>query len=326
MKRIAAVIVLLAAAGAAAYWWFAVRTVKAELVLSGSIESRSADVGPLVAGRIQEVFVDEGAHVAKGQSIASLEPDLIDPQIQEQEAQIQAQKAALDKALHGPRSEEISRARVEANVTETNRKRLESLLAQGIAPQQDYDAAAAQAKTALETLRELEAGTRTEDIASARAALAGAESRLTFLRRQREETLVRAPADGVIQSIDLRPGDLVSAGQPVVKILEPSQLWVRVYVPETRLGSVKQGAAVTIKVDTWPDRAFSGRIVEISDRAEYTPRNVQTLDQRGDQVFGVKVAIDPTPDLKPGMAAFVTLDEALTHAAPGTTPGTGKTP
>ena len=108
-----------------------------------------------------------------------------------------------------------------------------------------------------------------------------------------------------------------------MKILEPSQLWVRVYVPETRLGSVVKDAAVTIKVDTWPDRAFSGRIVEISDRAEYTPRNVQTLDQRGDQVFGVKVAIDPTPDLKPGMAAFVTLDPTVTlHTAPGT----GKAP
>jgi HlyD family secretion protein len=168
MKRIAAVVVLLAAAGAAAYWWFAVRETKHELVLSGSIESRSADVGPLVAGRVKEVFVDEGAAVRAGQSIASLEPDLIDPQIQEQEAQIQAQKAALDKALHGPRSEEIARARVEANVTETNRKRLENLLEQGIAPQQDYDAAAARAKTALETLHELEAG-RDRDIASARA-------------------------------------------------------------------------------------------------------------------------------------------------------------
>lgn len=310
MKRIVLVIVLLAAAGGAAYWWFAVRAVEKDLVLSGSIESRSADVGPLVAGRVMEVFVDEGAAVKAGQPIASLEPNLIDPQIREQEAQIQAQKAALDKALHGPRSEEIARARVEANVSETNRKRLEHLLEQGIVPQQDYDVAAAQAKTSLETLRELEAGTRAEDIAAARAALAGAESRLAYLHRQREETLVRAPADGVIQSIDLRPGDLVAAGQPVVKILEPSQLWVRVYVPEPKLGSVVKGARVTIHVDTWPDRAFSGRVVEISDRAEYTPRNVQTLDQRGDQVFGVKVAIDPSPDLKPGMAAFVTLGAA----------------
>ena len=308
MKRIVVVVVLLAAAGAAAYWWFAVRDAKKELVLSGSIEARFADVGPLIAGRVKEVFVDEGARVKAAQPIASLETDLLDPQIREQEAQIEAQKAALDKALHGPRSEEIARARVEANVSETNRKRLEHLLEQGIVPQQDYDVAAAQARTALETLRELERGTRSEDISAARAALAGAESRLAYLRRQREEALVRAPADGVIQSIDLRPGDLVAAGQPVVRILEPSELWVRVYVPEPRLGTVKKGARATIKVDTWPNRTFSGRVVEIRDRAEYTPRNVQTLDQRSDQVFGVKVAIDPTPDLKAGMAAFVTLE------------------
>lgn len=310
MKRIAVIVILLAAAGGAAYWWFGLRTERKELVLSGSIEARSADIGPLVAGRVKEVFVDEGASVRAGQSIASLEPDLIDPQIREQEAQTEVLKAALDKALNGPRSEAIARARVESGVAETNRKRLERLLAEGIVPQQDYDLAAAQARTALETLRELERGTRREDIDSARAALDGSESRLAYLRRQLDETLVRAPADGVIQSIDLRPGDLVAAGQPVARILEPGQLWVRVYVPETRLGSIAKGASVSIKVDTWPDRAFSGRIVEISDRAEYTPRNVQTLDQRGDQVFGVKVAIDPSPDLKAGMAAFVTLDSA----------------
>jgi multidrug resistance efflux pump len=314
MKRIVIIVLLLAAAGAAAYWYFALRDTSTDLVLSGSIEARSADIGPLVAGRVREVFVDEGAAVRAGQSIALLEPDLIAPQIAEQEAQIQAQKAALDKAVHGPRAEETERARVDHGVAETNRKRLERLLAEGIVPQQDYDAAAAKAASSLETLRELERGTRPEDLAAARAALDGAESHLAYLRRQLEETLVRAPADGVIQSIDLRPGDLVAAGQPVARILEPGQLWVRVYVPETRLGSVAKGARVSIRVDTWPDRTFAGRIVEISERAEYTPRNVQTLDQRGDQVFGVKVAIDPTPELKTGMAAFVTLGAAAPPA------------
>jgi HlyD family secretion protein len=116
----------------------------------------------------------------------------------------------------------------------------------------------------------------------------------------------------VIQSIDLRPGDLVEAGRPVAKLLEPGEMWVRVYVPEPKLGSVRQGQSAWVTVDTWPDKKFPGRVVEISDRAEYTPRNVQTMEQRSDQVFGVKIAIDPTPDLKPGMAALVTLQSEAT--------------
>ncbi len=113
----------------------------------------------------------------------------------------------------------------------------------------------------------------------------------------------------MIESIDLRPGDLVGANQPVARMLEPSQIWVRVYVPEPELGRVRVGQKAQLTVDTFPKKEFSGRVVEIRTQAEYTPRNVQTLDQRMDQVFGVKVAIDPVPELKPGMAASVRLVE-----------------
>jgi HlyD family secretion protein len=184
---------------------------------------------------------------------------------------------------------------------------MEGLLMAGAISQQQYDAAAVKEATAKETLLELEHGTRPEDIAAARAELRRQELHLEYLRHQQNETQIVAPSDGVIQSIDLRPGDLVEAGRPVAKLLEPGQLWVRVYVPEPDLGHVRREQNAWITVDTWPDRKFSGKVVEISDRAEYTPRNVQTREQRSDQVFGVKIAIDPTPDLKPGMTAMVTL-------------------
>ncbi len=185
--------------------------------------------------------------------------------------------------------------------------RQQTLLAQGLAPQQLYDAAATAAKTAKETYQELARGNRPEDIASARAGLHEQEAQLDYLRRQREELVVRAPADGIVQTMDLRPGDLVAANQGIVTILEPSEIWVRVYVPEPRLGLVRVGQEAAVSVDTFPRRTFPGRVVEIRQQAEYTPRNVQTLEQRGDQVFGVKVAIVPTPELKPGMTAFVRL-------------------
>jgi membrane fusion protein YbhG len=307
MRRIIIPLVLAAVIAAITIWHVHRKGDGKDLVLSGSIEARDAEIGPLVAGRVETVLVDEGAEVHAGQPIATLEANLIAPQVDEQEASVAQAKAALDRALHGPTAEEIMRARINAEAAETDRRRMDGLLKSGAVAQQDYDAAAVKAGTTKETLQELEHGTRPEDIASARAFLRQQEQRLEYLRHQLEETQILAPADGVIQSIDLRPGDLVEAGRPVAKLLEPDQLWVRVYVPEPRLGLVKVGQEAWITVDTWPKKKFSGRVVEISDRAEYTPRNVQTIDQRNDQVFGVKVAILPTTDLKPGMAAFVTL-------------------
>jgi multidrug resistance efflux pump len=82
-----------------------------------------------------------------------------------------------------------------------------------------------------------------------------------------------------------------------------------VYVPETQLAHVRVGQQAAISVDGLPDRSFPGRVASIRERAEYTPRNVQTLDQRADQVFGVKVTVDPAPELKAGMAALVRLSD-----------------
>jgi len=277
------------------------------LVLSGTIEARDVQVGSLVGGRIKAVHVDEGARVVAGQILVTLEPDLLDFQIEEQQAQIAQAKARLALQLAGPRSEETARARVDWRNAESERQRREALLKQGIIGSEAYDDAEATAKIKLEILQEDERGNRKEDIETARATLAQQEAHLAYLLRQRKETVVTAPSDGVIQSLDLRPGALVGANQPVLNMLESSQLWVRVYVPETQMGLIRQGQEAMLKVDTFPGRVFPGKIVEIREKGEYTPRNVQTLDQRTDLVFGVKVDIAPTPELKPGMAALVTL-------------------
>jgi multidrug resistance efflux pump len=305
MKRwVVAAVVLLALAGAAGWWIWKDRAPK-DLVLSGTIEARDAQVGSLVGGRVQAVHVDEGASVKKGDLIVTLEPDLVDRQIREQQARVENARANLTKAINGPRREETERAKADAQNAERERQRQEALFREGLASQQQRDNAATTATTAKQSYEELARGNRPEDIASARAAVLEQEGQLDYLRRQREELVVRAPADGVVQTIDLRPGDLVAANQGIVTILEPSEIWVRVYVPEPQLGLVRLNERVPVSVDTFPGRTFPGKVVEIRQQSEYTPRNVQTLDQRGDQVFGVKVAIDPAAELKPGMAATV---------------------
>ncbi len=308
-RRWIVVLILLAAAGAGFWAWQRSRRPK-PLVLSGTIEARDVEVGSLLGGRVARVHVEEGSTVARGDPIVTFETDLIDFQIREQEGRVASARANLAKAERGPRVEDIARARAEAANAERERQRLQNLLERGVIGQQQYDDVATKARMAAETLLERERGSRPEDIAAARAALASEDGRLDYVKRQRQESVVRAPAAGRIESIDLRPGDLVGANQPVAKLLEPSQLWVRVYVPEPQLGRVRVGQKAALTVDTFPKREFPGRIVEIRTQAEYTPRNVQTLDQRMDQVFGVKIAIDPAPELKPGMAALVRLDEA----------------
>jgi multidrug resistance efflux pump len=300
-------LVVLAAAGGY-FAWRSMRRPK-PLVLSGTIEARDADVGSLVGGRVTAVRVEEGATVRKGEPLVEFESNFLDEQIRSQQGRLDAAKADLEKALRGPRQEDIARAKADAQNSEAERRRQEALLKDGVVGQQAYDSAATAARIALETLQEKQRGNRPEDIASARAAVLREQGQLEYLQRQRQDLVVRAPADGVIQTIDLRPGDLVAAGQPVTTILEPDQIWVRIYVPETRLGLVRLGQRAFIRVDTFPKREYTGKVVEIRPKGEYTPRNVQTLDQRMDQVFGVKVAIDPTPELRPGMAATVRLEE-----------------
>lgn len=302
-------LLLLVVAAGAALWAVRFRAREKPLVLTGSIEARDAEVGSLLGGRVRQVHAEEGDAVTAGQPLVTLETDLVDLQAREQRAHVAEARALLTRTRRGPRAEEVARARAEWENAEGDRRRLQSLLADGVIGRQQYDAAATRARTAGELYRERARGSRSEDLDAAEAALEREEGRLAYVLRQREEAVVRSPAAGTVEVLDLRPGDLVSAQQPVARILEPGQLWVRVYVPEPSLGRVRLRQKAHLSVDAFPGREFPGEVVEISDQAEYTPRNVQTLEQRMDQVFRVKVAVRAAPQLKAGMAAMVRLEE-----------------
>ena len=274
-------------------------------VYSGTIEARDADIGSLTGGRVSEVLVEEGDSVKTGQTLVRFDRYLLDPQIKQQESRVAQMRANLDRIEKGPRREEVERARINWEQAEKERVRQETLLKQGVGIQATYDETAAAAQVAEQQYEELKRGSRPEDVQQARAQLATEENALATLHRQVEESEVRAPADGVIQTMDLRPGDMIAANQPVAVLLESNELWVRVFVPETRLGDVKVGQPVDIFIDTYPKRAFKSRVQSVSERAEYTPRNVQTPEQREDQVFAVRLRLDRAPELKAGMTATV---------------------
>lgn len=151
------------------------------------------------------------------------------------------------------------------------------------------------------TLEKLEHGNRVEDVAAAKAAFSYDQARY----RERE---VLAPAASSVEVLDVRPGDLIAPNTPVATLLERDQIYVRIYIPETQIGHVHLGQKAQIRVDSFPNQVFDGAVEQINQQAEFLPRNVQTVEERVHQVFGVKVRIDDTSHrVRAGMAADVTL-------------------
>jgi multidrug resistance efflux pump len=257
-------------------------------------------------------------------------------------------QAALDKAVAGPRpleihiaADKLARATAELAKAQKDYARIQALFDSGEAAQEERDAvtrslavakaSTAQAQNELDLLREgtrsediaaararlaeaqqtlalLEAGTRAEDVAEARATVASAQAAVSVIQRQLAELTVHAPVDSVVEAVDLRPGDLIAPNAPVIALNDPSELWVRAYVPEDRL-DLQLGQEVSVRVDSFPGRRFAGHISYISRDAEFTPSNVQTPDERSKQVFRMKVLLDEGLDvLRAGMAADVFLE------------------
>lgn len=154
----------------------------------------------------------------------------------------------------------------------------------------------------------LQAGTRKEEIAEAEAHAAAAENATAMIHRQIEELTVLAPSAATVEAVNLQPGDLIGAGAPVLSLLDSQTLWIRAYVPENRIG-LKLGQKLTVKIDAFPGRTFSGRLAYVARQAEFTPSNAQTPTERAKQVLRIKVALDEGHDvIRPGMSADVVLE------------------
>src|SRR5215471_4195568 len=149
-------------------------------------------------------------------------------------------------------------------------------------------------------------GFRTEDISAARAELTLAEGQLKEAEARWAEREVRAPSASVVETMDLRPGDLLAANSPVAQLLESDQLYLMVYVPETEIGNVGVGQSAQISVDTYPHQTFNARVEQIRQQSEFLPRNVQTKEERVHQVIGVRLRVENRDNrLRAGVSADV---------------------
>jgi multidrug resistance efflux pump len=156
------------------------------------------------------------------------------------------------------------------------------------------------------------AGSRVEDIRVAEAQVEGARGKVLQIQAMIAELTIKAPGEmpkgwtALVEALDLRPGDILAPTSTAVTLIEDGQLYVRIYVPETELGHIKLGQTVPIEVDSFPSERFAGVVEHINQQGEYSPRNLQTADERADQVFGTRIGIVQGADkLRAGMAAFI---------------------
>jgi HlyD family secretion protein len=331
MKRriaVVAVVVIAAVAG-----WLALRggDGAGEIDASGTVEATDADLGFNAPGRVAEVMVREGDRVRKGDVLGRLEASEIEARRAAAEAQLEAARAALAEMEAGARSEEVAQARAAVRAAEQQledaRRDLERArtLHEGGAISQEaldkagtrFEVAGAQLEQARQRLRALEAGPRRERVRAQRAAVQAAEAAVRQATAALDYTVVTAPFDGRVTTRHRDPGETVQPGQPVVTLLDPNDRWVRIYVAEDRIGAVRIGQPAVITSDTYPDRTYDGRVVFIAREAEFTPRNVQTKEDRVKLVYAVRVEITGDPDyvLKPGTPADVHLVSEVGSAA-----------
>ncbi|MCX7855353.1 MAG: efflux RND transporter periplasmic adaptor subunit, partial [Anaerolineae bacterium] len=183
-------------------------------------------------------------------------------------------------------------------------KNPQSLRAQVDAAEAQYRAAEAAVAQAQAYLDGLQAGPTPEEIATLEAQVRQAEAQLESARTVLTKLTLTAPVGGQVVEVVSHAGELAAPGVTLITLADLEQVTLTVYVPENRLGQVWVGQPVEVTVDSFPDRVFIGRVATIATEAEFTPRNIQTADERANMVFAVKVVI-PNPDraLKPGMPA-----------------------
>jgi multidrug efflux pump subunit AcrA (membrane-fusion protein) len=180
---------------------------------------------------------------------------------------------------------------------------LEAQATQAAAALVQSEAQVAAARTQLEGL---EAGLPPEQIAAVEARLAQAQAALESLLAERDLLTITAPQDGLVIEVLVQPGEVVAPGATLVTIADLTNLNLTVYVPENEVGQVRPGQVVALTVDSYPDRPFEGRVVRIADQAQFTPRNITTVDERVNLVFAVDISLaNPDGQLKPGMSAEV---------------------
>ena len=251
--------------------------------VSGTIEVDEVHVAPRFGGRVAKIHVREGDALKAGDVIVELEaPELA--------ARREVAAAQISTA---ERDREAIAAQLQFMRADAKR-------------QQDLLRSSAVSSNEAERAQSV-AAAQEKSLAAAESRIVQARAQLEEVEAQLREMRVVAPSDCVVEILSVKVGDVLPPNREVATLILPSYLWVRVYVPQPWLGHIELGEAVQVRVDSFSDDAFKGVIEQINRQAEFTPRNVQTVEDRIRQVFGVKIRLENRDDkLRAGMSADVT--------------------
>lgn len=267
-RLIVAGIIIVAAAAAVLAVGFWNKGDEGGLLLSGTVEVTEANIGFKMPGRIVSLLADEGQRVKRGDKLAFLDSAELESIAAQNKAAVSFADAELEKAGK-------------------DHERFQKLIQSGAISAQQMDAA----KTALDVAE--------SRLRQSKAAHAASRERL-------RDAVLFAPLSGVVLRKNVEPGETVAAGTAVYSLGDLGNPWIKVYVKEDKLGLVKLGQKAEIRTDSYPGKLYEGTVTFISSEAEFTPKNVQTREERVKLVFGVKVNVkNQNDELKPGMPADV---------------------
>ena len=247
---------------------------------SGTIEVTEVDVSSRVAGQIDIMNVSEGDSIKENAVICELNHKELDAQLENAKAGYQA---ALDA---------VNQARIRYENIKSKLQRARNLFETGGVPKQEVDDLEAQYKI-------LKA-----QYSLARQNLNQAKAGLNLIKAKLDDFIIKAPISGLVLSTNFQKGEVVFPGAPIVTLADLSTVWLKVYISEKELGRIKIGDKAKVTTDTYPNKIYWGKVVKIASEAEFTPKNIQTKEERTRLVFAIKISIpNPKQELKPGMLA-----------------------
>jgi HlyD family secretion protein len=299
------------------------------LRVSGHVEATETRVAPEVGGRILTLTVKEGDRVQPGQVLMTLDTRDVQLSIQRARAEQAAADAQLRLVLAGARVEDIRQAqaqvdtaraeqaaaRTELEAAEQDLARFEALLATNSGSRKQRDDAAtrrdlardrisqtqSRVRTAEEALAKLKAGARQEEIDAARARVAGAAAQIAALEKGLADATVEAPVGGIVTEKLAEVGEVIPPRAPALVVVDLDRAWADVFVPEPAVPQIKLGQPATVFTDAG-GQGLAGTVGYISPKAEFTPRNVQTAEERSKLVYRVRINVDNRDGvLKQGM-------------------------
>ena len=285
---------------------------------TGTIEATEVDIRSETSGKTLALHFDEGDWVKKGDIIAEIDHEKLDIELAQAKAKLAEAKAQLTLLIKGLRDKEVERAHetfLESKVllkdSKREYKRIQVLYDEGVVDlgsrdktEAAYESAQKRYEIARKNYEIAVEGSRKEEIQAGEAVKEGAEAQVKLIERKIEDATVIIPIDGVISERYVELGEFVSVGSLIATIIDLKHPWVMTYVSERNLGKVKLGQEGKVMVDSFPDKEFTGKVTYISPEAEFTPKNIQTKEERVKLVFGVKIEVDNlNQELKPGMPA-----------------------